>query len=192
MKLSAIERRLRVCPWYPKEDPFWMLSTGKICHSAGWVDWELSGTLSIFMRAPAQWKAIHLMCLIPAAATGRTSESLRGCSSPSVQGSEQEFHTVIFVPKDTKPCQQGCYRGARFHSMPSDNGRGLLQWPWHVMLLWSSIVCHHYSLLVNLKHVTCGRSRLGELALVVSLIALANVLFLDGCLCCCKLQFYDH
>lgn len=128
------------------------------------------------------------MCLILAAVTGRTPESLGACSSPSVRGSQQEFHTVIFVPKDTKPCQQGCYRGAGFHSMPSDNGRGLLRWPWHVMLLWSSIVCHHHCLLVNLKHVTCGRSRLRALALVVSLIAPANVLFLDGCLCCCKLH----
>lgn len=58
----------------------------------------------------------------------------------------------------------------------------------HVMLLYPSILCHHYCLSVNLKHVTCGRPLSVCLALVAWLIAQTNVLYLDGCLCYCKVH----
>lgn len=61
----------------------------------------------------------------------RDPESLCGCSAQSVQCAKQEFHTVIFVPKDTTTCQQDCNWGASFHWLLTDNGRRLPQWPWH-------------------------------------------------------------
>lgn len=42
----------------------------------------------------------------------RGPQSLFGCLPQSVQSSQQEFHTVIFVLKDTMPCQHDCNPGA--------------------------------------------------------------------------------
>lgn len=109
-------------------------------------------------------------------------ESPCGCSPQSVQCSQPEFHTFIFVLKDTMPRQLDwnwgpafathCLMGEGFHS---DLGITLE----HVMLAQPSIVCDHYCLSVNLKHVTCGRPLSVCLAHVACLISQTNVLFLD-------------
>lgn len=57
-----------------------------------------------------------------------------------------------------------------------------------VKLPQPSIVCRHYCLSVNLKHVTCGRPLSVCLALVAWLIAQTNVLYLDDCLSYCKVH----
>lgn len=44
-------------------------------------------------------------------------EGLPGCSPQSVQASGLEFHTVIFVLKDTMACPQDYYQGLRFHRL---------------------------------------------------------------------------
>lgn len=66
---------------------------------------------------------------------GPHPQSLPGCSPQSVQAPQLEFHTVIFVLKDTMPCQD-CYQGVWFHWLLPHKGK----WPFALTLasLWQT------------------------------------------------------
>lgn len=118
-------------------------------------------------------------------------ESLWGCSSQSVQASRLEFHTVIFVLKDTMPCHQDGYQGLRFHWLLSHKEKLpfalTLASHWQ-MSRFNSVLWFHYCISVEVKHVTRGRPPFARLTLVAWLIIQTNVLYLEGCFSYCIVQ----
>lgn len=56
----------------------------------------------------------------------RTNAYLRGCSPQSAQAAPLEFHTVIFVLKDTMACSRTVTRGSGFTGCCHTKRKGLL------------------------------------------------------------------
>lgn len=144
------------------------------------LDWRRA-SLSLWVHScePQPSERPFIWWLILATVTGSTLEASLPVLLHQCRVLKQEFHTVIFVPKDIIPHQLGGYRGARFHQRPSDNGRGLPSWPYAAVF---------YCVSPSLPPGESQARRLWPISSPWLMLVVASVLFLDVCLCCCSVH----